>query len=220
MRQGGPVVTRDLESARSRDIYRLLSSVVIPRPIAWILTADREGRLNLAPFSSFMGIFGPPLLAVAFGRRRDGSLKDTHRNLRDTGEAVVHLAGDASLTALHASGEDLPPAASEVERLGLATAPSLKVKPPRLVEAPVALECRLRSEEELGPSTTLVLLHVLCLHAAEGIWNAEEDAADPERWEPVARLGSLTGPNYALLGRRLRIGSPRPSNGPGKKDPL
>lgn len=214
------MITRDLDTARPREVYRLLSSVVIPRPIAWILTAGPKGRLNLAPFSSFMGIFGPPLLAVAFGRRRDGSLKDTHRNLRETGEAVVHLAGASCLEALHASGEDLPPEESEVERLGLATVPSLKVKPPRLASAPVALECRLRSEEEVGPSTTLVLLDVLCLHAAEEIWDREGDAADAERWEPVARLGSLTGPNYALLGRRLRIGSPRPSTAPRKENPL
>lgn len=199
------MVSRDLDGASSREAYRLLSSVVIPRPIAWILTRGREGGLNLAPFSSFMGIFGPPLLAVGLGRRKDGSLKDTHRNLRETGEAVVHLGEAPFLKALHASGEDLPPEVSEVERLGLEVVPSDRVAPPRLKGVSVALECRLRSEEEVGPRTTLVLLHVLKLHAAPEIWRPEWDACDPERWEPVARLGSLQGPNYALLGRRLRL---------------
>ncbi len=204
------MVSRDLDGASPRDVYRLLSSVVIPRPIAWILTRNREGGLNLAPFSSFMGIFGPPLLAVSFGRRKDGSLKDTHRNLRETGEAVVHLGEASFLDALHASGEDLPPEASEVELLGLSVVPSDRVAPPRLKGASVALECRLRSEEEVGPRTSLVLLHVLRMHAADEIWRPEWDSCDPGRWEPVARLGSLQGPNYALLGRRLRLESPFP----------
>jgi|YNPBryBLVA2012_1023415.scaffolds.fasta_scaffold01118_2 flavin reductase (DIM6/NTAB) family NADH-FMN oxidoreductase RutF len=211
------MVSRDLDAASPREVYRLLSSVVIPRPIAWILTRSPEGRLNLAPFSSFMGIFGPPLLAVAFGRRRDGSLKDTHRNLRETGEAVVHLGEAPLLEALHASGEDLPPEVSEVERLSLAVVPSDRVAPPRLKEASVALECRLRSEEEVGPSTTLVLLHVLRLHAATAIWREDWEACDPDRWEPVARLGSLAGPNYAWLGKRLRLeGTGRPKGPSGK----
>ena len=104
------MITRDFQGAAKRDIYRILSSLVMPRPIAWISTVDREGRVNLAPFSSFMGIFGPPMLAVTLGRRRDGSLKDTHRNLKERGEAVVHLADLPMLSALHASAAEVEPA--------------------------------------------------------------------------------------------------------------
>ena len=114
------MIERDLSVLPKRDVYRILSSLVIPRPIAWITTVDGAGRVNLAPFSSFMGIFGPPMLAVTLGRRKDGSLKDTHRNLRERGEAVVHLADLPMLEALHASAAEVGPEISEVERLGLA----------------------------------------------------------------------------------------------------
>ncbi len=203
------MATRDLSILPKRDVYRILSSLVIPRPIAWITTVDGTGRVNLAPFSSFMGIFGPPMLAVTLGRRRDGSLKDTHRNLREGGEAVVHLADRPLLGALHASGDEVAPEVSEVERLGLAVLPSLRVRPPRLSEAPVALECRLNRELELGPSSTLVLLDVLVAHAADRIYDEALDCADASRWEPVARLASVAGPNYGVLGETLRLEASR-----------
>jgi flavin reductase (DIM6/NTAB) family NADH-FMN oxidoreductase RutF len=203
------MITRDFDGAEKRDIYRILSSLVIPRPIAWITTVDTTGRVNLAPFSSFMGIFGPPMLAVTLARRKDGSLKDTHHNLRERGEAVVHLADRPLLEALHASADDVDPNVSEVERLGLATAPSDRVKPPRLTAAPVALECRLNREIELGPASTLVLLDVLRAHAAERIYDETLDCADASRWQPITRLASVAGPNYGVLGETLRLGLPK-----------
>lgn len=201
------MITRDLASLPKRDVYRILSSLVIPRPIAWITTVDETGRVNLAPFSSFMGIFGPPMVAVTLGRRRDGSLKDTHRNLRERHEAVVHLADLPLLEAMHASADEVASDISEVERLGLATEPSLKVAPPRLKTAPVALECRLNRELELSPTSTLVLLDVVMSHAVEHIWSAEHDCADASCWTPITRLASVAGPNYGALGQTFRLGA-------------
>ena len=201
------MITRDLSALPKRDVYRILSSLVIPRPIAWITTTDAAGRVNLAPFSSFMGIFGPPMLAVTLGRRKDGSLKDTHRNLKERGEAVVHLADLPLLEALHASAADAGPEVSEVARLGLATEPSLQVAPPRLKDAPVALECRLNRELELAPGSTLILLDVLMAHAADRIWSAEEDSADASLWTPLSRLASVVGPNYGALGQTFHLGA-------------
>ncbi len=202
------MIARDLSALPKRDVYRILSSLVIPRPIAWVTTMDEAGRVNLAPFSSFMGIFGPPMLAITLGRRKDGSLKDTHRNLRERLEAVVHLADLPLLAALHASAAEVAPDVSEVERLGLATEPSLRVAPPRLQAAPVALECRLNRELELGPGSTLVLLDVLLAHAAEHIWSEGEDCADASLWTPLTRLASVAGPNYGALGQTFRLGVP------------
>lgn len=201
------MITRDLPSLPKRDAYRILSSLVIPRPIAWITTVDGEARVNLAPFSSFMGIFGPPMLAITLGRRRDGSLKDTHRNLKDRGEAVVHLADLPLLEALHASAAEVAPEISEVARLGLRTMPSLQVAPPRLEAAPVALECRLNRELDLGPGSTLVLLDVLVAHAAERIWSEAHDCADASLWTPLSRLASVVGPNYGALGQTFHLGA-------------
>jgi flavin reductase (DIM6/NTAB) family NADH-FMN oxidoreductase RutF len=200
------MITRDLSTLPKRDVYRILSSLVIPRPIAWVTTVGESGRINLAPFSSFMGIFGPPMLAITLGRRKDGSLKDTHRNLRERGEAVVHIADLPLLEALHASAAEVGSEISEVERLGLATEPSLRVGPPRLTAAPVALECRLHHELDLGPGSTLVLLDVLVAHAAEGIWRTEEDSADASLWAPLSRLASVVGPNYGALGQTFHLG--------------
>ena len=200
------MITRDLAALPKRDVYRILSSLVIPRPIAWVTTIDAEEHVNLAPFSSFMGIFGPPMLAITLGRRKDGSLKDTHRNLKERGEAVVHLADLPLLEALHASAAEVGPDISEVERLGLATEPSDQVGAPRLKDAPVALECRLNRELELGPGSTLVLLDVLVAHAVERIWSAEDDCADASRWTPLSRLASVAGPNYGALGQTFRLG--------------
>lgn len=199
------MITRDLQTAAKRDTYRILSSLVIPRPIAWVTTVDASGKVNLAPFSSFMGIFGPPMVAMSLSRRREGALKDTHRNLRDSGEAVVHIADLPLLEALHASAEEVEPEVSEVARLGLATAPSDLVAPPRLEVAPVALECRYNREVELGPVTTLILLDVLRVHADERIYDEALDCADASKWNPLARLGAVAGPNYGALGPTFRL---------------
>jgi flavin reductase (DIM6/NTAB) family NADH-FMN oxidoreductase RutF len=120
---------------------------------------------------------------------------------------VVHLADLPLLEALHASAAEAEPGVSEVERLGLATVASLAVAPPRLRDAPVALECRLNRELELGPGSTLVLLDVLTAHAADRIWSGEHDCADASLWTPVSRLASVAGPNYGALGQTFRLGA-------------
>lgn len=203
------MITRDLRALSPREAYRILSSLVVPRPIAWISTVDAEGIVNLAPFSSFMGIFNPPMAALVLGRRLDGSLKDTHHNLRERGECVIHIPDAALMEAMHACGEDLPAGESELARLGLATVPAQQVQAPILSEAPIALECRLNREIALNPSSTLVLVDVVVVHARESLWNVAYDCADSSLWEPVARLGSVAGPNYAELGKRHQLDSPR-----------
>ena len=203
------MITHDLRATSPRDSYRILTSLVIPRAIAWISTLQSNGAVNLAPFSSFMGIFGPPMVAVTLGRRKDGSLKDTHRNLRERQEAVVHIPDRPLLEAMHACGEELPADESEADRLGLEMVPSTLVAPPIIKRAKVSLECRLNREVELSPSSTLVLLDVLLVHAQEEIWNQSLDCADAGLWEPVARLASVAGPNYAGLGERLELPPPK-----------
>lgn len=201
------MIHRGLANLPIRDAYRILSSLVVPRPIAWVLTRAGDGTLNLAPFSSFMGIFYPPALAINFSRKREGAIKDTHRNLRETREAVVHIPDRPLLEAMHASADEV--AESEVDLLGLPTEPSLRVAPPRLAQAAVALECRLREEHPLGPGSDLVILDVIHAAVRDDIWDDAADSADSSRWEPVARLGSLSGPSYAALGERMVLGRPK-----------
>ncbi len=213
------MITRDLRTLERRDNYRILSSLVVPRPIAWVTTLGERGQVNLAPFSSFMGIFDPPALALNLSHRRDGSPKDTQANLRARKEAVVHLADLPLLEALHASGEEVPPEESEAERLGLATVPSLVVAVPRLVGAPVALECRLRQEVALVPTSDILFLDVLLVHARESLWDEALDCARGDRWEPLARLvgGGVDTPNYAGLGERFSLGKPKLPGGKGRE---
>lgn len=208
------MITRDFRKMAPRDVYRVLTSLIVPRPIAWVATLNGNGSVNLAPFSAFMGIFNPPMVAINIAHRKDGRLKDTLRNLRERGEAVVHLPDAPLLEAMHACGEDLAEGESELARLGLPTAPAQLLATPLLADAPVALECQWNRELELSPESTLVLLDVRIAHARDGLWNEAFDCADTTRWEPVARLASVAGPNYAGLGERLTLGPPRLPNPP------
>lgn len=203
------MITRDFRQMQPRDVYRVLTSLIVPRPIAWVATLNGNASVNLAPFSAFMGIFNPPMVAINIAHRKDGRLKDTLRNLRERGEAVVHLPDAPLLEAMHACGEDLAEGESELARLGLPTVPAQLIATPILADAPVALECVRNREIELSPESTLVLLDVRIAHARDGLWNEAFDCGDTSRWEPVARLASVAGPNYAGLGERLTLAPPR-----------
>ncbi len=132
-------------------VSKLIFNLIAPRPIAWISTISKEGVVNLAPFSFFNAITTkPPLLMVSVGKRKDGSLKDTSRNIKETGEFVVNLVSRELLEKMHLSGKDYPPQVSEAEELNLELEPSLLVKPPRVKASPASLECLLRETFQLG----------------------------------------------------------------------
>src|SRR3984885_1344841 len=143
----------EIEVAGSQpvDVYRLLISVVTPRPIAWVTSVDVEGRVNLAPFS-FFNVFGadPPVVVFAPNRKRDGSKKDTLYNVEVTGQFVVNAAVAELASEVNLSSAELRAGESEVELTGLSVVPSVKVKPPRLAESPVSLECVLREVHAIG----------------------------------------------------------------------
>ncbi len=141
----------DVSRAPFLDVYQTLVSVVTPRPIAWVTTIDRDDRVNLAPFS-FFNAFGanPPVVVFSPTLRRDGSKKDTLLNVEATREFVVNAAVAPLATQVNASSKELPPGESEVEYVGLHTVPSVKVKPPRLAESPVNLECKLIQVVPIG----------------------------------------------------------------------
>jgi flavin reductase (DIM6/NTAB) family NADH-FMN oxidoreductase RutF len=190
-----------------RAAYRWLIGCVVPRPIAWITTRSAAGVVNLAPFSFFNGVTASPMvLSVAIAHREP--IKDTLRNLRATREAVVHIAPPARLAEVHQSGGEYAAAVSEVDELGLATAPSTIVGPPRLAEARVAFECRLLQEIPVGePATTLCLLEVVHLHAADGIL-AADGFPDPHKLSAPARLGNrsyLDGNGWTVIDQPLQV---------------
>ena len=174
------------------EVYHALTGIVTPRPIAWVTTVDVAGRVNLAPFS-FFNAFGsnPPVVVFSPTNRRDGSKKDTLLNVEATGEFVVHAAVASLAEAVNATSRELPAGESEVDYVGLHTTTSVRVKPPRLVEAPVAMECRVRQVIPVGSgpmSGNLVIGEVLVMHVRDDVLDAR-GRPDPRKLRTVARLG-------------------------------
>jgi flavin reductase (DIM6/NTAB) family NADH-FMN oxidoreductase RutF len=183
-------------SLSAEEGYKLMTGAIVPRPIAWITTRSPNGRVNAAPFSAFMLVCPkPPMVGIGFGRRA-GVLKDTPRNIFGTKEFVVNIADETLLGPLHHSSEELPPEESEVERLGLRTAPCRMIATPRLADAPISMECRFHSEHEFGDTRALVVVgEVVHFHVRDGL--CVNNKIDTKALNPICRLG---GPNYARLG--------------------
>ena len=182
----------DVSSTPVVEVYQALTGVVTPRPIAWVTTIDTAGRVNLAPFS-FFNAFGanPPVVVFSPTNRRDGSKKDTLLNVEATGEFVIHAAVAPLAEKVNASSKELPPGESEVEYIGLHTIPSDRVKPPRLAEAPVAMECKVRQIVPIGSgaiAANLVIGEVLVMHIDDAVLDPK-GRVDPRKLRTVARLG-------------------------------
>jgi len=176
--------------------YKLLTGIVVPRPIAWVCTQSPAGVLNVAPFSAFTFVSNkPPMVGVNVGRKA-GVMKDTGNNILARGEYVVHIADESLLHAVHESAEEFPPEVSEVELLGLQTLPSECISVPRLAAPPVAMECRLHQAIAFGVTGSQFMVgEVLAFHIRDGL--AEDFKLDTLALNPICRLG---GPNYATLG--------------------
>lgn len=192
----------DPQTMTSAEVYKVMTGIVVPRPIAWVSTRSREGATNLAPFSSFTFVsHSPPMLAVGVDAKPDGAdLKDTARNILETKEFVVHIADQSLLAPLHASAQDYPSAVSEIDALGLPTVASSRIGTPRLVDAPVAAECTLHRCIELGNGPTRLMIgKVLCFHVRDSLLSAGK--IDTALLDPISRLA---GPHYATIGKILR----------------
>ncbi|MCW5687353.1 MAG: flavin reductase family protein [Pseudolabrys sp.] len=183
--------------------YRLLTGIVVPRPIAWVSSLSETGSVNLAPFSTFTFVSPkPPMLAFSVGRR-GGVYKDTARNILRSEEYVVHIANTALLDAVHESSIEFEPHISEVDHLNLKTAPSERVAPPRLLDAPIAMECRMRQCLEFGDTRSrLIVGEVLVFHIRDGL--VENGKLDTAALDPIARIA---GPRYARLGEIITMKS-------------
>ncbi|PWJ20913.1 flavin reductase family protein [Jannaschia seohaensis] len=177
--------------------YKLLTALVIPRPVAWITTRGAQGQVNAAPYS-FFNVFGqdPPLVVLGLEHRTDGSPKDTTANIARDGEFVVNIATPDLVEEMVATASAYPTERSEPEALGLPLAASSRVAPPRLARAPVALECRRLVALKFSAERDLLVGEVLGIAARDGL-------IDPETWRvewagayPVARL---FGDKYARL---------------------
>jgi flavin reductase (DIM6/NTAB) family NADH-FMN oxidoreductase RutF len=155
----------DFTKLPGRECYKLLVSTVTPRPIAWVVSLDKNGVLNAAPFSFFNAFSGdPPVVGIGVGSHKPPYPKDTRANIRDTGEFVVNLVSEQMANAMNVTAIDFEPGINELEEAGLTTVPSVRVKPPRIAESPVAMECELMQIVDLGPNNGLILGRVLAMH--------------------------------------------------------
>jgi len=177
----------DASELPARERYRLMISCIVPRPIAFVTTLSRDQVSNLAPFSFFNGVSSePPVVSLAIATKRDGSKKDTWRNIEETGEFVINGVVHGLMDAVIVGAKELPHNVSELELSGLKTAPSVRIRPPRLSESPFSLECTLLRIVEVE-KTALILGRVVHFHVKDEILAGGR--VDPRRVEFVGRLG-------------------------------
>ena len=174
------------------DVYQALVGVVTPRPIAWVTTLSPNGMVNLAPFS-FFNAFGanPPVVVFSPTLKRDGTKKDTLRNIEASGEFVINASVASLAEKVNVTSRELPADESEVTLAGLHTTPSTKVKPPRVTESPAALECRVMQIIPVGNgpvSANLIIGEILSFYISDDVLD-EHGKVDPHKMQIVARLG-------------------------------
>lgn len=196
-------VQLDPQDLKAEESYKLITGIVVPRPVAWVTTVSVAGSVNLAPFSAFTFVSPkPPMLAISVGHKA-GTYKDTARNILAREEFVIHIADRNLMQPLHLSSIEHPPEVSEVEELGLVSAPSCRIAVPRIVAAPIAMECRLRHCIEFGDTRSrLIVGEVLMFHFRNGL--IENGKIDTKRLDPICRLA---GPRYATLGEIVTLQS-------------
>lgn len=168
--------------------YDLMISLIVPRPIAFISTVSPEGITNAAPFSFFNGVStDPPLVAISIARRGQEK-KGTLRNIEGTGEFVVNVVDEDLAEGMNRAAGSYPPNTNKFEAAGITTKPSVKVKPPRIGEAPVSLECKLEQIIPLPESKdALILGRVVHIFLKDDLWI--RGGVDPGRLRAIGRLG-------------------------------
>ena len=179
--------------------YQLMAQTIIPRPIAWIVTENEDGTINIAPFSYFMGLSSDPAtMVVSIGHKKDGSQKDTLKNLRERKRCTICMVDEAHLEAMHFSSKELPANESEATLFDIDTTQVLDAFPPMVSDTPVAFFCTLYQEIDLKGSKTIPLIvEIRSQYINDTI--ITDKAKLTIEYAPVARVGK----SYALLGKKI-----------------
>lgn len=198
----------DPSSLSPASLYRILTALIAPRPIAWVSTVSPAGKANLAPFSFFNAVgANPPTLAFSPVNRRDGSKKDTLRNIEATGEFVVNIPDFALAEAMNRTSAELAYGESEFDFAGIAAVPSEVVKPWGVAAAPARFECRLHSVLTLGAGPLgahLVVGSIVRIAVHPSLLDAEGKVRG-ERLDAIGRLG---GDDYVRTTDRFGLSRP------------
>ena len=172
--------------------YKLLIGTVTPRPIALVTSLGKNGP-NAAPFSFFNAVGSDPAMLMFSAGDREGAVKDTIANIEHCPEFVVHIVSYELRDKMNVCGVDFPPETNEIVEAGFTAVPSRRVRPPRLLEAPVALECKLFRIVELGQKPySLVIGEIVHFHYRDGIVN-ERFHVDVKKIDPIGRMAGRDG---------------------------
>jgi flavin reductase (DIM6/NTAB) family NADH-FMN oxidoreductase RutF len=192
-----------------KNIYKLMTGCIVPRPIAFVSTISAGGILNLAPFSFFTGVSGnPPVICFCpMVRGSDGTQKDTLRNIEAVKEFVVNVVSEDFAAQMNLCAPEFPPEVSEFDISGLTPIPSDLVKPPRVAESRIQMECRLLqivpvSAKPLGGN--IVIGEILLFHINDDLYS--DFKIDPDKLQAIARMG---GPTYSRTRDRFDMERPK-----------
>jgi flavin reductase (DIM6/NTAB) family NADH-FMN oxidoreductase RutF len=185
----------DVADLSKPDVYKLLASTILPRPIAWVTSHDQEGVLNAAPFSFFNVVASdPPVLAISFSGAPDRDGKDTLHNIQARHEFVVNMVPEELGEAMNITATNAPRGVDEADLAGLETVASVKVAVPRLAGSPVAMECELIQTLNFGGSSTILLGRVVYFHVkTEAFSNLERLHIDPSKLRLIGRMAGAGG---------------------------
>lgn len=177
-----------MHTLNEREKYRLLTSCIVPRPIAWVTTINKEGILNAAPFSYFTGISIEPPLVIFAVERRHGDKKDTLLNIEQTGEFVVNIVTAQNVEKMNETSQDSPMNEDEFEVAGLTKVPSEIVAPAAIKESPIHMECVCDQIIEVGSSPhSLVIGEVKLISVKDEL--VRDGRVDIPALEAVGRMG-------------------------------
>lgn len=185
----------DPKSIKTPELHGILLGAIAPRPIAFASTIDKEGNVNLSPFS-FFNVFGanPPILIFSPARRgRNNTTKHSYENVKEVAEVVINIANYPMVEQMSLASTEYDKGINEFVKAGFTEAKSTKVKPPRVAESPVAFECKVNQVIETGEdggAGNLIICEVIHIHLNEEILD-ENGKIDAHKLDPIGRLGGI-----------------------------
>ena len=188
--------------------YKLLSSTILPRPIAFVTSLNAAGQANAAPFSFFNAMgYEPPVVVLGFTPNADGTQKDTPNNILETREFVVNLVDEALAVQMNICAATLPADVDEISLSGLETVPSLDIRPPRLKASPVSFECKYFNDIPLSGGGRIIVGEVLHFHLRdEVVTSLDPLRIDLDKLMPISRL---SGSKYGRITDQFEIERPK-----------
>ena len=188
-----------------KSIYTLLTGAVIPRPIGWISSISADGIPNLAPFSFFNAVGDDPPHIMFSTSRGGNSNKDTLNNVLHNKQFVVNMVTEELTERMNMTAHPIPAYESEFEHAGLTPIASVKVKPPRVKESPITLECELvhhyNLEDHKNGGATIMIGRIVMFHIDENVL-LDDFKINMETYKPVSRLA---GAYYSKIGELFSI---------------